>query len=167
MKRAVILLLFLVGRLISQNYSCDCLVRYGFHYTTKTQTNNALKPLTPQKGQKFSHHLAVKDSGAWFYYIPNIFDSLGLNKKVHPIKKSDSKSIMVEVLFNGKDSIPVYEETSTKSNVIAYIKQSSKEDEYSNYEWFLGCKNGFVRIMLPDKNGWITSENYKHYKKSK
>jgi hypothetical protein len=156
--------IFFLKSSFCQNTKCDCLVRYGFHYEGKREVEKYEKPFTPKKGQKFAFHVVTKDSAGSLYYIPHVYDSL--IKPTIALKKQQQLPVMVEIIFNGLDSIPLYKDPNANSPILEYIKKENGKSDYDNHSWFLGCQNNFVRIMSK-QNGWLKPENYKHFKKIK
>ena len=170
MQKAILLyFLFLSQLVFSQNHNCDCLVRYGFFYDAKKPVEKVMKPFVPKTGQPFAFHTVVKDSGAWWWIKPHVND-LGAKDTVIAIKKSSNIQLLSEILFNGADSIPVFEEAKKGSKVLFYLHydkgQTGSKPEYMNYQWFMGCRNGYVKI-LGNVSGWVRKENYVHYLKKK
>ena len=168
MKRVFILFIVLSKTILSQENKCDCIVRDGFFYNPKTEVEKEVLPLLPKKGKKFAIHEVIKDSAAWWFIKPHVYDSAS-NGKVLKFKKQHV-SVLSEIVFNGDDSIPVFAEPIKGSKILFYRHkegdQSKSTPEYRNYAWFMGCKNGFIRI-LDKQNAWIRKENYIHFSNDK
>lgn len=140
--------------------SCDM----DFITTKKREVEKYEKPFTPKKGQKFAFHAVIKDSAGTLHYLPHVYDSV--LKPAIPLKKQQQLPVMVELVFNGLDSIPIYKEPHPNSLILGYVKREGSKSVYDNQRWFLGCQNDFVRIMWI-QNGWVRPENYKHFKRVK
>jgi len=166
-KTFIIIFILLTKIVISQENNCDCVVRFGFARVQKKAFSKEVKPLLPKAGNKFAFHEVIKDSATYLTYKPHIFDSVP-GTTIRLIKQS--LPIMSEILFNGADSIPLYKDPNKDSKVLLYIHKegnnSKTPPDFRNYTWFLGCKNGFIRIM-DKQNGWIRSENYVHFTTNK
>lgn len=156
----------------AQNKTCDCLVKTAeqsleVHLLLKNiklKDNPAPKPylyLYPEKGATEAYHKIIKDSAAYWTIQPQVRSK---NKYVAFQMEKIPSGFLTMINFNSADSIPVYAEADKKSKVIHYIKKSSNSNEQTPY-WFMGCKPGFAKIKLLEKQsqtGWLTKEKYLH-----
>lgn len=156
----------------AQNKTCDCLVKTAeqsleVHLLLKNiklKDSPAPKPylyLYPEKGNSDAYHKIIKDSSTYWAIQPQVRSK---NKYVAFQMEKIPTGFLTQINFNKADSIPVYAEADKKSKVIHYIKKPSNNNEQAPY-WFIGCKPGFAKIKLLEKQsqtGWLTKENYLH-----
>lgn len=175
MIRCISILIFslVISDVLSQNKQCDCVVKTAeqsleVHLLLKNiklkKPAVAPKPylfLYPETEGANAFHKIVKDSSTYWTIQPQIRSK---NKySAFQMEKIPSGFLTV-INFNNSDSIPVYSEADKKSKIIHYIKRSKNTDEQAPY-WFVGCKPGFAKIKLIEKqsqSGWISKENYTH-----
>lgn len=169
---SLFLLLVKIIFVSAQNKTCDCLVKTAEQSlevqlllkNIKLKDNPAPKPylyLYPEKGATEAYHKIIKDSAAYWTIQPQVRSK---NKYVAFQMEKIPSGFLTMINFNSADSIPVYAEADKKSKVIHYIKKSSNSNEQTPY-WFMGCKPGFAKIKLLEKQsqtGWLTKENYLH-----
>lgn len=169
----ILLLTFCLHWAAAQNKSCDCVVKTAeqsleVHLLLKNikQKNPAAAPkpylyLYPEKGSAEAYHKIIKDSAGYWTVQPQIRSKS--KYAAFPMEKIPTGFLTV-INYNQADSIPVFAEADKKSKVIHYIKTPPNKNEQAPY-WFVGCKPGFAKIKLLEKqsqSGWIAKENYFH-----
>lgn len=157
----------------AQTKTCDCVVKTAeqsleVHLLLKNikqkKPATAPKPylyLYPETEDTEAFHKIIKDSSAYWTIQPQIRSK---NKYSAFQMEKIPTGFLTVINFNNSDSIPVYSEADKKSKIIHYIKRQKNVDEQAPY-WFVGCKPGFVKIKLLEKqsqSGWISKENYAH-----
>lgn len=147
---------------------CDCIVVFGYLNDPTFKVQKEAEPFLPKKGKKIAVHEVIKDSAAWWFIKPHVYDSLSNGSAIKVMKKN--LHISSKIVFNGEDSIPLFSEPNKNSKIIEYLPKegikSKTLGDFREHFWFMGCKNGYVKIMAK-QSGWIRKENYVHFDKGK